>query len=265
MCSEGVAVMDLGLGDRVAVVTGGGAGIGLATSLLLRGEGVRVVVGDLDVSALKDAKNVTRVELDMLEVDAPGRLVSAAIDAHGCVDILVNNVGGALAAGSFLDSDEQSWRWHIDLNLMSAVRCAQAALPFMLAAGRGVVINVASTGGHAPNPQLAEYSVTKAALIAFSKLLAKEFGSAGIRSNVVTPGPTATATFMATIEGTLAPAWGLSTEAAIARLVADRKIATARIGEPADVASAIAFLACDLASQITGAELVIDGGSLPTT
>lgn len=182
------------LQGRTAVVTGASKGIGLAVTQALAGAGATVIAGsrtsskDLDV--LAEHAPVTWVAVDLGEPAAAERLIETA---RGRVDVLVNNVGTApTRTGGFLTVTDEEWRRTLDLNLLAAVRVTRAALPLMLAAGRGSVVTIASVNATLPDPLVIDYSAGKAALVAFSKALSKEVGPKGIRVNTVSPGPVET-------------------------------------------------------------------------
>ena len=186
--------MDLRLNGQTAIVTGASRGIGLAVTRGLVAEGVRVTAGARKSSAeldeLAGAGLVQVVEVDLAEPGGPARLVAAAGDR---IDILVNNVGAAPArTGGFGEITDEDWQASLTLNLMAAVRTTRAALPVMLAAGKGAIVNISSVNAFLPDPAVMDYSAAKAALANFSKSLSKEVGPHGIRVNTISPGPVAT-------------------------------------------------------------------------
>lgn len=258
--------MELGLEGRVAVVTGAGRGIGLAIVTALVAEGVHVVAGSLHSSAELEAMaaegSVEVLALDLTEASAPGRLVELAGDR---VDILVNNVGAAPArTDGFLHVTDAQWLSSLELNLLVAVRATRSALPLMLAAGRGAIVNIASVNARLPDPAVIDYSAAKAALQSFSKALSKEVGGQGIRVNTVSPGPVATALWLgeAGVAETVGRAAGLTPEE-----VADRaahQSVTGRFTQPSEVADLVVLLASDRTGNVTGADFTIDGGLITT-
>ncbi len=172
--------MDLGLTGKVAVVTGAGKGIGLAVARALHAEGARVVAGSRTVTpelaAVADA-----VAVDLATPDGPARLVARAGDR---IDILVNNVGIAPPRpAGFLSVTDEMWAATWNLDLMAAVRAMRAALPVMVAAGGGAIVNVASVNARLPDPLVVDYSAAKAALVNVAKSVSKEFGGRGVRVN----------------------------------------------------------------------------------
>jgi NAD(P)-dependent dehydrogenase (short-subunit alcohol dehydrogenase family) len=257
--------MDLGLQDRVCVVTGSTAGIGLETARLLAAEGARVVVTGRDSERVEQARQDVGAELgvvaDLAEPGAAAELIAAAGEL-GAVGSLVNNVGIAYQTGFEELSDEQ-WDEMWQLNVMSAMRTMRAALPAMLERGSGSIVNVSSTAAKRPSTGMPNYSVTKAALLSLSRLVADLYAKKGIRCNAVTPGPTATGAWLD--EGGLADQQarrsGKSREEVLESVAAGRPLN--RLAEPEEIASVIAFLCSDRASYVTGAAWSADGGTVP--
>jgi NAD(P)-dependent dehydrogenase (short-subunit alcohol dehydrogenase family) len=214
------------------------------------------------LDALVKEGSVTWVPVDLAEPGAAEELVAAA---GGRVDVLVNNVGTAPArTGGFLSVTDEEWRRTIDLNLLTAVRVTRAALPVMLEAGDGSVITVASVNATLPDPLVIDYSAGKAALVAFSKALSKEVGPKGVRVNTVSPGPVATELWLGGggVAQTVSAAAGIAPDDVVAQ--ASKAAVTGRFSQPAEIADLVLFLAGDRARNITGSDLVIDGGLIPT-
>ena len=192
-------IVDLELTGKRVVVTGAGRGIGLAVTRGFVAEGAHVVAGSRatspELEELANAGSVTPVEVDLATADGPGKLVEAA---GGLLDVLVNNVGSAPArpAGFAAVTDEE-WARTWNLNVMAAVRATRAALPVMLAAGGGAIVNIGSVNARLADPMVIDYSASKAALVNLAKSLSKEFGARGIRVNTVDPGPVATDLWLA--------------------------------------------------------------------
>jgi NAD(P)-dependent dehydrogenase (short-subunit alcohol dehydrogenase family) len=245
--------MELGLRDKVCVVTGSTGGIGLAVAQLLHEEGARVVtsgrsrdgIGDLHVSG------------DLEQPGEPERVVAAAEEQFGRVDCLVNNVGWA-EIHRFEELTDEIWERSWQLNVMSAVRATRAALPGMRARGSGVIANVSSTAAKRPSSGMPEYSVTKAAMLSLSRLVADLYARDGIRCNAVTPGPTATGAWLD--EGGLADQQG-DREEIFAKVAAGRPLG--RYAEPEEIAAVVVFLCSERASYVTGAAWSADGGTVP--
>jgi len=258
--------MSTELRGRTAVVTGASKGIGLAIVEALVQAGAQVVAGSRTSSdrleeLVKDG-SVTWVPVDLSEPRAAGDLVAAA---GGRVDVLVNNVGTAPArTGGFLSVTDEEWTRTIDLNLLAAVRVTRAALPVMLDAGDGSVITVGSVNATLPEPLVVDYSAGKAALVAFSKALSKEVGPKGIRVNTVSPGPVETELWLGGggVARTVSDAAGLTPDDVVAQ--AAKSTVTGRFSQPAEIAGLVVFLAGDRSRNITGSDLIIDGGYIPT-
>jgi NAD(P)-dependent dehydrogenase (short-subunit alcohol dehydrogenase family) len=253
-----------GLTDHVVVITGAGSGIGLASCRVVLEEGATVVAGDLDPSAaaaLSDA--VTPVSVDLSTPAGAEQVISAAVEAHGSVDVLVNNVGVFPFRESFLTVSDADWDDLMNVNFYSMVRACRAALPHMVEQGRGAIVSVASDVGRAPDRFFVDYSVSKAAVLMLSKAISIEFGPKGIRSNCVSPGPTRTPAWdkPGGFADSLAKEYGLGKEQAVEHFAKDvRKLPLGKLGDPEDVARVIAFLASDLSKHVTGADYTVDGG-----
>jgi 3-oxoacyl-[acyl-carrier protein] reductase len=247
--------VDLNLRDRVCVVTGSTAGIGLETLRLLVDEGARVVSAGR--SHAPNAGEALHVSTDLSAPDAPAELIDAATQAFGRVDALVNNVGTAYIA-SFEDVSDGEWEEMWQLNVMSYVRAIRAVLPQMRERRDGVIVNVSSTAGKRPSTRMPHYSVTKAAVLSLSRLIADVYAKDGIRCNAVTPGPTATDAWLG--PGGLAEQQGDRAEV-LAKVGAARPLG--RLAEPEEIAAVIAFLCSDRASYVTGAAWSADGGTVP--
>ena len=246
--------MDLGLTGKACVVTGSTGGIGLETARLLVAEGARVVTcGRSGAPGIGEALHVVT---DLAGPDAPGMVVERAVGELGALDVLVNNVGFAVHARLEEVPDEE-WDAMWQLNVMSYVRAIRAALPHLRASG-GTIVNVSSTAGKRPSTGMPHYSVTKAAVLSLSRLVADLYAGDGIRCNAVTPGPTATEAWLG--EGGLADQQGERDEV-LAKVGAGRPLG--RLAEPEEIAAVIAFLASPRSSYVTGAAWSADGGTVP--
>jgi NAD(P)-dependent dehydrogenase (short-subunit alcohol dehydrogenase family) len=240
--------MDLGLADSVCLVTGSTGGIGHETAQLLRAEGATVVT---------TGRSGGDVRADLSQAGEPERVVQETIDRHGRLDVLVNNVGYS-EIRKLEDVSDDVWQASFEINFMSAVRATRAALPGMRARGAGTLVNVSSTAAKRPSTGMPDYSVMKAALLSFSRLVADLYAKDGIRCNAVTPGPTATDAWLG--DGGLADQQG-EREEVLARVAAGRPLG--RLAQPEEIAAVVAFLCSPRASYVTGAAWSADGGTVP--
>ena len=179
----------------MCVVTGSTSGIGLATARMLAEEGARVVTTGRREQA-PGVGEALHVAGDFADPSVPGVLIAAATRALGPVDCLVNNVGDAYQA-DFEELSDRQWEEMWQLNVMSFVRAIRAVLPGMRERGRGAIVNVSSTAGKRPSTSMPNYSVTKAAVLSLSRLVADLYAKDGIRCNAIAPGPTATEAWLA--------------------------------------------------------------------
>lgn len=243
--------------DKVAIVTGGGGGIGRATSMRLAAEGAAVVAYDLNATdAANTASGIVKtngkaigIGGDILSESHIGRLVEITLKTFGAIDVLINNAAFAIKP-TIAETSADDWDKEVDATLKGAFLVSRAILPVMVKNGRGAIVNIGSVNGlkYFGNPA---YSAAKAGLINFTQSIAVEYGRHGIRANMVSPGTVRTN----------APTW-------VARQKKDPKIfeklarwyPVGRVGLPEDIAAAVAFLAADEAAFITGANLLVDGG-----
>ena len=258
--------MDLGLQDRICLVTGSTAGIGLESARLLAAEGARVVVNGRNADRVEQARAdvgaALGVACDLSEPAAAEQLVAETAAALGPVECLVNNVGEAYQVG-FEDVTDEQWDAMWQLNVMSYVRCIRAVLPAMKEAGEGTIVNVSSTAGKRPSTGMPNYSVTKAAVLSLSRLVADLYAKHGVRCNAVAPGPTATAAWLG--DG------GLADQQAAASIKTRQQVLEAvgagrplgRLAEPDEIAAVIVFLCSRRASYVTGSAWSADGGTVP--
>ena len=259
--------MDLGLAGKRAVVTGASKGIGLAIARVLVAEGASVVAaarGETDeLRELAASGRLRTVTVDLSTTDGPAELVRAAT-AGGGIDVLVNNVGGAaVRTEGFAAISDDDWLATLNLTFMAAVRMTRAALPALLES-RGTIVNIASVNATLADPAVLDYSAAKAALLNLSKSLSKELGPLGIRVNSVSPGPVETALWLGEggVAQTVAGATGASPEEVVAQQ--SREFATGRFSTPDEVADLVLMLAGGRATNVTGAEFIIDGGLIKT-
>lgn len=263
--------MDLGLEGRVAVVTGGSKGIGLAVVQGLLEEGARVVAASRSESPeLRELSGeLLHVAADLTDPAAPARVVERAVAEFGGLDLLVNNAGGPppgaeLPRFGFLGLSDEDWEAMLDFNLLSAVRACRAALPHLTERDQGsAIVNVSSTVALQPTEVNVDYSAAKSALRALTKSLAEEFGPQGVRVNGLCPGPVLTPWW--TDEGGAADIFAAHAssdrETVLATLAPEMmQLHTGRLVEPREIADAILLLASPRSGSISGTEIVVDGG-----
>jgi NAD(P)-dependent dehydrogenase (short-subunit alcohol dehydrogenase family) len=261
--------MDLDLSDRVAVVTGGSKGIGLAVVRGLLSEGACVVCVSRTPPPERDDA-LLHVAADLMDPDAPAAVVGRAVEAFGGVDVLVNNAGGpppgvALPRFGFLALGDDDWRTMLEFNLLSAVRMCRSAIPSMLERGGGAIVNVSSVMARQPSAANVDYGAAKSALAHLTKSLAEEFGPQGIRVNAITPGPVRTPwwTDAGGAADIFAAATGADREAVLSTVAPEMmQLVTGRMIEPAEIADAVLLLASPRSASTVGAEFVVDGGML---
>jgi NAD(P)-dependent dehydrogenase (short-subunit alcohol dehydrogenase family) len=256
--------METGLTGKHAVVTGASKGIGLAVTRALIGEGAHVTAGargsSPELDQLSSASNAQIIAVDLSSPAGPDELIAAAL-RHAPVDILVNNVGAVTPRlDGFLAITDEQWAHSLTLNLLAAVRATRAALPGMIAAGRGTIVTVSSVNASLPDPAVIDYSAAKAALTNFCKALSKEVGPLGIRVNTISPGPVSTALWLGDtgVAQTIAAASGSDPKAIAEQAVAGT--ATKRFTTAEEIADLVLLLAGDRAANITGEDIIIDGG-----
>jgi NAD(P)-dependent dehydrogenase (short-subunit alcohol dehydrogenase family) len=242
------------LEGRVAVVTGGASGIGLASVRRLAAEGAKVVIGDLDPAAGKAAADEVGglfVPTDVTSEPEVENLFRQAFDTFGSVDIAFNNAGiSPPEDGSILETGLEAWRKVQEVNLTSVFFCCKHAIPYMQRQGKGSIINTASFVAviGAATSQIS-YSASKGGVLAMSRELGVEFARQGIRVNALCPGPVNTPL--------LKELFAADQERAQRRLV---HVPMGRFGEPEEIAAAVAFLASDDSSFITANTFLVDGG-----
>ncbi|MGN9843792.1 SDR family NAD(P)-dependent oxidoreductase [Nonomuraea sp. H19] len=261
--------MDLQLSGRVAIVTGASKGIGLAIARSLAEEGAYVVSVSRTRAGELPGKAV-HVAADLMDPQAPARVVARAVEEFGGVDILVNNAGGpppgvTLPRVGFMAPDDADWQAMFEFNLFSAVRMVRAVVPVMQERGGGAIVNVSSSLARQPGAMNVDYGAAKAAMNHVSKALSEEYGPQGIRVNTVSPGPVLTDWW--TKEGgaaeVIAGMAGATKEDVITQVAPGMmKLVTGRLVDPQEIADAVALLVSPRSGSTTGAEFVIDGGFL---
>ena len=257
--------MNLDLDGKTVIVTGASRGIGLAITRRFAEEGARVIAGARTVSdplaELTKSARVEPVAVDLAEPDGPGRLVAAA---GARIDVLVNNVGIATPRlHGFAAITDEMWLETFNLDVLATVRAIRAALPAMLGGG-GVIVNIGSVNARLPDPMVVDYSAAKAAFGNLGMALSKEFGGNGIRVNTIDPGPVSTDLWLGAdgVATQLASANDISAEDVVRATAANT--VTGRFTTPEEVADLALVLASDRFANITGANVVIDGGMIPT-
>ena len=241
--------------DRVVLVTGGASGIGAATAVRLASEGARVAVADIDDVAAKEISasiDGFSVHVDVTDIASVRAGIAEATSALGPIDVLVNNAGGDQIA-LFVDTDETMWDRALALNLRSTIACTHAVLPGMLERRAGAIVNVASEAGRTGTPGGALYSAAKAGVIGFTKAIARESATRGVRCNAVAPGPIDTPLLSRTAEAAGVLGARIREKMIAATLVS-------RAGRPEEVAAAIAYLGSDDSSFVTGETIAVSGG-----
>jgi len=242
------------LEGRVAVITGGGSGIGLATARRFADEGAKVVIGDMDPAsgqAAADEVGGTFIRTDVTSADDVAAMFKKAKDTYGSVDIAFNNAGiSPPDDDSILETGIDAWRRVQEVNLTSVYLCCKEVLPYMLEQGKGSIINTASfVATMAAATSQISYTASKGGVLAMSRELGVQFARSGIRVNALSPGPVNTPL--------LIELFAKDPERAARRLV---HIPMGRFGEADELAAAVAFLASDDSSFITASNFLVDGG-----
>lgn len=260
--------MELGLKNKVALVTGASKGIGKAVAMELAREGCRVVISARGEEELNEAAEEIRqvessaevlsVATDVTDPSEVEKLVDEATGRFGTVNVLVNNAGGIGRRVPFHELSDDEWFEILNLNLISAVRLTRAVLPYMREQGWGRIINIGSESGAQPDTVKPHYNASKAALVNLTKGLSKAYGEEGILVNVVSPATTLTPAVESIISE--------EAESEAAFVNENRpNIVAGRLGRPEEVAAVIAFLASERASFVTGSNYRVDSGSVVGT
>jgi NAD(P)-dependent dehydrogenase (short-subunit alcohol dehydrogenase family) len=257
--------MDLGLRDRVCVVTGASRGIGLETSRRLLDAGGRVLMVARDAERLEAAAaevgDADWIATDITDPEADERIVATCAEQMGGIDVLVNNAGTS-EVKPLDELTDEDWQAQYDLNVMAPMRLMRAAAPRMAGRGWGRIVNVASSSGKRPSQTNAAYSATKAAQLSISRFFADAYAAAGVLVNAVAPGPTSSELWTGPggMAEQVAAARGITREEALA--VQAEKVPLGRFAEPGEIADVVAFLCSERASTVSGAAWSADGGTV---
>jgi 3-oxoacyl-[acyl-carrier protein] reductase len=262
--------VELGLRDRVCIVTGASRGIGRATAVGLAAEGAAVLLvgrseerlAPVAQSCADAGGRAVTVAVDVTAPDAGERLVAAALERLGRLDALVNNAGTS-AVRRLEDLTDEDWQSQWDLHVMAPMRLMRAAAPRMAERGFGRIVNVSSSSGKRPSQTNVAYSVTKAAELSLSRAFADRYAADGVLVNSVAPGPVASELWTAPggLADQHAAARGVTREEVLASTAA--RVPIGRLGQAEEVAAVIVFLCSAAASNVTGAAWSVDGGTVP--
>jgi 3-oxoacyl-[acyl-carrier protein] reductase len=266
--------MDLGLGGRACVVTGASSGIGREVALQLCAEGAKVllvargeerlnpVTREAAQAAETTGGAAAALVLDVTAEDAAERMLAAAEERFGALDVLVNNAGAAKWR-DLDDVPDEDWRAQYELNVMAPLRAMRAAIPPMVERGWGRVVNVCSTAGKRPSSAMPEYSVAKAAELSLSRLFADRYAKSGVLVNAIAPGPVEAEMWMepgGLLDQSIVLSGAASRTDALAEAGSKRPIG--RLAQPEEIASTIVFLCSERASYVSGAAWSVDGGTV---
>jgi 3-oxoacyl-[acyl-carrier protein] reductase len=261
--------MDLGLRDRACIITGGSGDIGLAVAGRLRDEGARVLLIGRSEDRLRAAaaelnagEQVQWLTLDVTAPDAGERAVAKCRERFGIVEVIVN-AAGMTTLVSIEALEDAQWQSQWEVNVMAPMRLMRAALPGMLQAGWGRVVNVSSSSGKRPGQRNVAYSVTKAAELSLSRAYADAYASQGVLINAVTPGPVAGDLWLASggLVDQTAQAKGQTREEVLESAATGLPIR--RLADPDEIAAVVVFLCSQAASNVAGAAWSVDGGAVP--
>ena len=260
--------MDLGLQDKVAIITGGSDGIGRAAALSMCKEGANVVIVARGQEMLDEAAEEIRaategavipISADVTGADTAERVVQTTLDRFGRLDILVNNAGTSMAKG-FEQVSQDDWEFDFELKVWGAVRLIQQSIPEMRKVGGGRIINVTNLGGRTPGANSMPTSISRAAGIAITKGLSKDLAQDNILVSTVCIGLIKSGQHRRRYEARLQTEPGLGEDLFYDQLAQGRSVPIGRVGEPEEAGDVIAFLASDRASYLTGIAVNIDGG-----
>ena len=259
--------MDLKLEGKIALVTGASRGLGAATARLLAAEGARLALSARNADTLEataadirtaSGAEVATVAQDLTEPGATDKVAAAALDTYGRIDILVNSAGAA-RGGVFWEISDEVWEQSLALKFFATMRMIRAVLPAMRTRKYGRIVTIVGNGGCQPGPRALPGGTANAALLALTSGLAREIAPDGIFINAVNPGPTMTDRWTG-LFADMSSRTGRPMEALKAEV--EENIPLGRFGDPDEIARAVAFLASDCASNITGTSILCDGGEV---
>ncbi|MCU0542618.1 MAG: SDR family oxidoreductase [Oscillatoriaceae cyanobacterium Prado104] len=262
--------MDLNLFGKTAIVTGGSAGIGLATAKALYSEGASVAIAARNPERLEKAANTIRelpnlgnkvlpISADLTQAEDIEKVVSKTLAEFGRIDILINNAGSA-RAGSFLDLSDETFLDAWNLKLLGYIRLVKAVVPHLKSQGDGRIVNIIGGAGRTPRPNFLPGGTTNAALLNFTRGISKELAQDNIRINAISPGLTATERAEDLAQQT-AQSRGISVDEVKAESL--KAIPLGKLVQPEEIADLALFLVSDRAASITGTEILVDGGQTP--
>jgi len=254
------------LKDKVAIITGGGTGIGKAISLAFVNEGAAIVIAARNLSRLEEvAKDIKSrggkakaIQTDISDHEQVKRMVAQTVDEFGQIDVLVNNAAiGTYNNADVVDMNLDNWHTLLAVNLTGTMFCSREVLKYMIPRRSGSIINISSVAGLSGVPRESPYTVSKWGVIGFTETLAIEAGKSGIRVNCISPGATRTHEFEDWVRSSAKNA-GISYEEVMSKLTDNN--ALKRIAEPPEIAACVVFLASDDSSAITGHNLIASCG-----
>jgi 3-oxoacyl-[acyl-carrier protein] reductase len=262
--------MDLGLKDRVCVITGASRGIGKTTALSLAAEGATLVLVGRREDALAEVANACAaagavahpLALDVTDTDAGDRILGECVTRFGRIDVLVNNAG-TTTVKSLDELTDADWQLQWELHVMAPMRLMRAAAPAMAQGGWGRIVNVSTSSGKRPGQRNIAYSVTKAAVLSLSRAFADIYARQGVLVNAITPGPVTTELWMAPggLADQVASSQGITREEVLAATAGGLPIG--RLADDHEIAHVIMFLCSEAASYVVGAAWSVDGGAVP--
>jgi len=263
--------MDLGLAGKTVIVTGGASNIGRGIVLAFVREGSNVIIADIDQKQAQMVadetstlgKRATYIKTDVTNWNSMQLMVQKTLECFGVIDVLVNNVGGAIFARPFVDKSREEWQREIDLNFWSVINGVRSVVDHMIERRYGKIINIGSVSGQSglSGATVAVYGGTKGGIIALSKALAYEFGPYGININVVCPGGVAPARHGDVGEESTWSKWGFDFYTPEKLDMAIQSIPLRQPGNAEDIAHMVVFLASDCTSYVTGQTISVSGGA----